>query len=76
MSDVAQLPAIVPDPVIPGSQPLRNPKHERYARRRSLLMPRLEAARAAGYEDMTAGNAAKLDRKPSIAARIWASASA
>lgn len=55
---------------IPGSAPLRNHKHERYARHRSLLMPRLEAARAAGYEDMTIGNAAKLDRNGKIADRI------
>lgn len=55
---------------IPGSLPLRNPRHERYARHRSLLMPRLEAARMAGYEDMTAGNAAKLDRKAAISERI------
>lgn len=60
-------PAAIP---IPGSQPLRNPKHERYARHRSLLMPRLEAARAAGYDDMTIGNAAKLDRNLRIADRI------
>lgn len=49
---------------------LVNPKHERYAFERALLVPRLQAARAAGYENMTAGNAAKLDRKPKIAARI------
>lgn len=67
------LPALVPDaepPVDPGSAPLRNHRHEHYARKRSLLMPRLEAARAAGYENMTAGNAAKLDRNRKIATRI------
>ena len=49
---------------------LRNPKHELYARERSFLAPPLQAARAAGYERMTAGNAAKLDRNPKIRARI------
>lgn len=49
---------------------LANPKHERYAFERALLVPRLQAARAAGYEGMTAGNAAKLDRNAKIKARI------
>lgn len=49
---------------------LANPKHERYAFERALLVPRLQAARAAGYDQMTAGNAAKLDRNPKIAERI------
>lgn len=63
MNDVAAVSA-------PGSRPLAKPQHERYARARSMLMPRLEAARRAGYETMTAGNAAKLDRNRKIADRI------
>lgn len=46
----------------PGSRPLTNPKHEAFARARSLGATKLEAARAAGYATMTPGNAAKLER--------------
>jgi hypothetical protein len=53
-----------------GSEPLRNDKHERFARMRALDMPLLPSAREAGYELMTAGNAAKLHRNPEIRARI------
>lgn len=49
---------------------LRNSKHEKFARERALLVPTLTAARRAGYEIMTAGNAAKLDRNKKIRARI------
>lgn len=56
--------------VTSGAKPLKNPKHERYARARSLLMPRLEAARSAGLETMNAANAARLERNPRIADRI------
>lgn len=49
---------------------LRNHKHERFARERALLTPLLVAARAAGYDDMTAGNAAKIDRRKDVQARI------
>jgi hypothetical protein len=54
----------------PGSEPLRNHRHERFARLRALDLPSLLAARGAGYELMTAGNAAKLDRNRKIRARI------
>ena len=53
-----------------GSEPLRNEKHERFARMRSLGMPLLPAAREAGYEIMTAGNAAKIDRKMKVRAGV------
>jgi hypothetical protein len=54
------------------TQPLRNERHEQFARLRALLVPRLIAVREAGYESMTAGNAAKLDRRKDIRARIAA----
>jgi hypothetical protein len=54
------------------SQPLRNEKHEHFARLRALLVPRLVAAREAGYNEMTVGNAAKLDRRRDVRARIAA----
>jgi hypothetical protein len=50
--------------------PMRNEKHERFARLRAILTPKLQAAREAGFEHMTAGNAAKLDRRPDIRARV------
>jgi hypothetical protein len=55
---------------LPGSQPLRNARHEVFARARAVLVPLLESARAAGYTEMTPGNAAKIDRTPSVRARI------
>jgi len=54
------------------AQPLRSERHEKFARLRALLVPRLIAAREAGYDDMTPGNAAKLDRRKDIRARIAA----
>jgi hypothetical protein len=53
-------------------EPLRNAKHEHFARLRALLVPALHAAREAGYDQMTPGNAAKLDRRKDIRARITA----
>ncbi len=76
MNDVAlqQDHAPAPIPLIAGSRPLRNPGHERYARARSLLVPRVEAYRDAGLggTDYHAdrGNAAKLERKRKILDRI------
>lgn len=76
MSDVGvNLPATIAAlPTPAGSMPLRNPRHERYARSRSLLVPKIEAYRGAGFESESdhaaTGNAAKLDRKPKIAARV------
>jgi hypothetical protein len=54
----------------PGSSPLRNIKHERFAVARAAMFGLLEAARAAGYPAMTAGNAAKIDRMPRVRERI------
>lgn len=64
-----------------GSQPLRKPAHERYARARSLLRPKLEAYRYAHqYDDQgeldakarhaMRGNASKLERNSAVQARI------
>jgi hypothetical protein len=54
------------------AMPLRNAKHEHFARLRALLVPTFHAAREAGYDHMTPGNAAKLDRRKDIRARIMA----
>ncbi len=76
MNDVAlqQEPALPAIPEIVGNRPLRNPAHERYARARSLLVPRVEAYRDAGLggEDYHAdrGNAAKLERKQVVLDRV------
>ena len=60
-----------PRPVdLDPNKPLQNEKHEHFSRLRALLVPRLIAAREAGYEEMTAGNAAKLDRRKEIRARV------
>jgi hypothetical protein len=53
-------------------QPLRNAKHEHFARLRALLVPAHHAAKEAGYDQMTPGNAAKLDRRWDVRARITA----
>jgi hypothetical protein len=55
-----------------SAMPLRNEKHEQFARLRALLVPPLIAAREAGYDDVLPGNAAKLDRRKDIRARITA----
>ncbi len=76
MNDAAlqQEPVVPAIPEIAGARPLRNPAHERYARARSLLVPRVEAYRDAGLggEDYHAdrGNAAKLERKQATLDRI------
>jgi hypothetical protein len=54
----------------PGTFPLRKPAHEIYARERALMLTPLQAARKAGFANMTAGNATKLDRKRKIRDRI------
>jgi NADH dehydrogenase/NADH:ubiquinone oxidoreductase subunit G len=54
------------------NMPLRREKHERYARLRAILTPKLQAAREAGFETMTPGNVAKLDRRKDVRARIAA----
>lgn len=80
MSDVALAPietrtigSPLPD-AVPGARPLRNPAHERYARARSLLLPRVEAYRQAGLGGtdyaVDRGNAAKLERKHAVLDRI------
>jgi hypothetical protein len=48
------------------NMPLRREKHERYARLRAILTPKLQAAREAGFETMTPGNVAKLDRRKDV----------
>ena len=57
-------------PTNPGALPLRKAKQEAFSRNRAIGMPALAAARAAGYPDITAGNAARLDRNRLIRARI------
>src|ERR1700723_1397747 len=58
----------------PGFAPLRNDRHEKFAFKRALLMPKAEAYRAAGLtgkdDPDAAGNAARLQRRPDVAARI------
>jgi hypothetical protein len=54
------------------NMPLRNERHERFARLRAVLTPKLQAAREAGFETMAAGNVARLDRHPDIRARVAA----
>lgn len=56
-----------------GSKPL-NPRHEAYARERSLLVPKAEAYRRAGFKSQNdqavVGNANRLERNKNVAARI------
>lgn len=59
-----------PQPVAPGALPLRNYRHELFARARAILLPLLEAARSAGYTTMTPGNAAKIDRMLKVRERV------
>ncbi len=66
---------------VPGSAPLRRPSHERYARARSMLRPKIEAYRYAfehperdDEAPMTVhalrGNASKVERRKDVQARI------
>jgi hypothetical protein len=50
--------------------PLRNVRHEAFARARVVLETPLQAMQHAGYEKPTTGNAARLDRHPNIIARV------
>jgi hypothetical protein len=52
------------------NRPLRNPRHELFARARALLMSPQLAALDAGYTDVTPSNAARLDRRKDIQARV------
>jgi hypothetical protein len=86
MSDTQNLPAVVEEPtrslpVEPGSRPLRTPAHERYARARALLRPKIEAYRYAFEKEESAddtrmtvhcmrGNASRLERRRAVAERI------
>jgi ribosomal protein RSM22 (predicted rRNA methylase) len=58
----------------PGFAPLRNDRHEKFAFKRALLMPKAEAYRAAGWtaknDHAAAGNASRLERRADVAARI------
>ena len=69
----ALVPLGAPEP-FPGFAPLRNDRHEKFAFKRALLMPKADAYRAAGWsakDDHTAaGNASRLERRPEVAARI------
>lgn len=58
-----------------GEKPLRDPRHERFAQLRSLLRPKADAYRQAGFDSKTdhaaAGNASRLEREhPEVMARI------
>jgi hypothetical protein len=44
----------------------------RWSRLRAILKPKLLAAREAGFENMSASNVARLDRRPDIRARVAA----
>src|ERR1700751_304987 len=81
--EVAQYdPIESPAPVTPpaGALPLRNHRHERFARLRAELVPKLDAyCTAMGLDRATLtpaelhaarGNASKVERKPSVALRI------
>jgi hypothetical protein len=58
------------DKLLPGSQPLRNYRHELFAQARAVFIRSLEATRKAGYETITPGDAAKIDRNRQVRARI------
>jgi hypothetical protein len=57
-------------PKFDPSLPLRNPRHEAFARARAAMEKPIRAMELAGYDKPTAGNAARLDRHPHIIARI------
>jgi hypothetical protein len=50
--------------------PLRNVRHEAFARARAAMEKPLRAMELAGYDKPTTGNAARLDRHPHIIARV------
>jgi hypothetical protein len=69
--------AIVPSELVvvtPGSQPLRNPKHERFARLRAMLRPKAEAFRECGLRAATdkiaVDSAWRLEHRKDVADRI------
>jgi hypothetical protein len=55
-----------------SQKPLRNPRHEAYARHRALLLKKTEAFKAAGYKDGPGarGNADRLERDERVRERI------
>jgi hypothetical protein len=59
---------------LPGSQPLRNAKYERYCRLRASAQPRIHAYRESGWgsreNDVAYINACRLERRPDIRDRI------
>jgi hypothetical protein len=67
------VPLDAPTP-LPGSVPLRNDGHERFAFKRATLMPKADAYRQAGFaakdDHAASGNASKLERRADVAARI------
>jgi hypothetical protein len=74
MSEETSLVPLDAPELFPGSAPLRNDRHEKFAFHRALLMPRAHAYRAAGWtakDDHAAnGNACRLERRPDVGARI------
>ena len=59
---------------LPGSQPLKNAKYERYCRLRASAQPRIQAYRDSGWgsraNDVAYINACRLERRPDIRDRI------
>jgi hypothetical protein len=60
--------------VLPGSNPLRDPKKERFCRLRAVLRPKADAYRQSGHKSESdhaaAGNASRLERRQDISERI------
>jgi hypothetical protein len=60
--------------VAPGSQPLRNPKHERFARLRAVLRPKVDAFRQCGLRAATdkiaVDSAWRLEHRKDVSDRI------
>src|SRR5215467_4233768 len=60
--------------VLPGSQPLKNAKYEKYCRLRASAQPRIQAYRESGWgsreNDVAYINACRLERRSDIRDRI------
>lgn len=65
--------ASLPAPIVPGALPLRNTRHESYAKLRALNIPACNAAQQSGLEPRN-GAVTKLERNRKIKERIawWA----
>ncbi len=59
---------------LPGSQPLKNAKYEKYCRLRASAQPRIQAYRESGWRsrenDVAYNNSCRLERRPDIRDRI------